>query len=213
MIPRNFVERYWKDVSNPISLKLPNGSVCKMFWLQLGDDVCLLDWKRFSRSLRCGDLLVFQYEGGSDFHVTIFDDSKLEIDYSSMIFNDEQEEAKKGDNDVIEITDESTNPSFELILTRTYAQGYLFRIPCEFSRTYMEDFEGGAFIRRVGEDRIWMIEVKYDQGLDFSTVTCGWKAFSEDNNLQIGDICKFRLTRSEPLTFTITITRARGIKS
>jgi hypothetical protein len=116
MIPRNFVERYWKNVSNPISLKLPNESVCKIFWVQLGDDVWLLDWKRFARSLRCGDLLVFRYKGGSDFHVIIFDDSKLEIDYSSMIFNDEQEanesnddeqEAKESDDDVIEITDES----------------------------------------------------------------------------------------------------------
>jgi hypothetical protein len=106
MIPRNFVERYWKNVSNPISLKLPNESVCKIFWVQLGDDVWLLDWKRFARSLRCGDLLVFRYKGGSDFHVIIFDDSKLEIDYSSMIFNDEQE-ANESEDDVIEITDES----------------------------------------------------------------------------------------------------------
>jgi hypothetical protein len=106
MIPRNFVERYWKDVSNPISLKLPNESICKIFWVQLCDDVWLLDWKRFARSLRCGDLLVFRYKGGSDFHVIIFDDSKLEIDYSSMIFNDEQE-ANESEDDVIEITDES----------------------------------------------------------------------------------------------------------
>jgi hypothetical protein len=92
MIPRNFVETYWKDVSNPISLKLPNGSDCKMCWVHQGDDIWLQNWKRFARSLRCGDLLVFQYKGGSDFHVIIFDDSKLEIDYSSMRYNDDQEE-------------------------------------------------------------------------------------------------------------------------
>jgi hypothetical protein len=80
MIPRNFVEGYWKDVSNPISLRLPNGYDCKMYWVQRGDDIWLQNWKSFSRSLRCGDLLVFQYKGGSDFHVIIFDDSKLEID-------------------------------------------------------------------------------------------------------------------------------------
>ncbi|XP_045809156.1 B3 domain-containing protein REM-like 1 isoform X2 [Trifolium pratense] len=95
MIPRNFVERYWKDVPNPISLRLPNESVCKMFWVQWGDDIYIQDWKRFARSLRCGDLLVFQYKGGSDFHVIILDESKLEIDYSSMRYNDDQEEEQR----------------------------------------------------------------------------------------------------------------------
>jgi hypothetical protein len=109
MVPRNFVERYWKDVSNPISLRLPNESVCKMYWVQFGDDIWLQDWKKFARSLRCGDLLVFQYKGGSDFHVIIFDDSKLEIDYSSVIFNDEQEAKEIDDDGNVEITNEGDN--------------------------------------------------------------------------------------------------------
>jgi hypothetical protein len=99
MVPRNFVERYWKDVSNPISLRLPNDSMCKMFWVQFGDDIWLQDWKKLARSLRCGDLLVFQYKGGSDFHVIIFDDSKLEIDYSSMRYNDDKEEEERENNE------------------------------------------------------------------------------------------------------------------
>ncbi|GAU51598.1 hypothetical protein TSUD_12650 [Trifolium subterraneum] len=101
-----------------------------------------------------------------------------------------------------------TNPSFELLLTKTSAHGYLFRIPCEFSRTYMEDYEGIAFIR-VGEDRTWKIKVKYDSVRDFSVVNSGWQPFSKKYNLQTGDVCKFVMTRSEPLSFTITITRAR----
>jgi hypothetical protein len=100
MIPRNFVEGYWKDVSNPITLKFPNGSDCKMYWVQQGDNIWLQNWKMFARSLRCGELLVFQYKGGSDFHVIIFDDSKLEIDYSSMRYNDDQDEEER------EITDQ-----------------------------------------------------------------------------------------------------------
>jgi hypothetical protein len=112
MIPRNFVEGYWKEVSNPISLILPNGSDCKMYWVQCGDDIWLQNWKRFSRSLRCGDLLVFQYKGGSDFHVIILDDSKLEIDYSSMRCNDDQNtklEEKCDDADCVEVPNDSQN--------------------------------------------------------------------------------------------------------
>jgi hypothetical protein len=109
MVPRNFVERYWKDVSNPISLRLPNDSMCKMFWVQFGDDIWLQDWKKLARSLRCGDLLVFQYKGGSDFHVIIFDDSKLEIDYSCMICNGEEEAKDNDDDGYVEITNEGDN--------------------------------------------------------------------------------------------------------
>ncbi|RHN52052.1 putative transcription factor B3-Domain family [Medicago truncatula] len=115
MIPRNFVERYWKDVSNPISLKFPNKSQCKMNWEQRGDDIWLLNWKRFARSLRCGDLLVFQYKGGSDFHVIIFDVSKLEIDYSSIGCNDNEENNKESDDDYdVEIPSDSENTKISI---------------------------------------------------------------------------------------------------
>ncbi|RHN78221.1 putative DNA-binding pseudobarrel domain-containing protein [Medicago truncatula] len=97
-------------MSNPISLKFPNGSECKMFWIQIGDAVWFLNWKRFARSLRCGDLLVFQYKGGSNFYVIILDDSKLEIDYSSMQCNNDQDsnkhhkqEEESDDDDCVEI--------------------------------------------------------------------------------------------------------------
>jgi hypothetical protein len=110
MIPRKFVERHWKDVSNPTSLRLPNGSEFKMNWVQRGDDVWLQNWKRFARSLRCGDLLVFQYKGGSDFHVIILDDSSLEIDYSCMRCNDEQEAKESDDDDdCVEIPNDHEN--------------------------------------------------------------------------------------------------------
>ncbi|RHN78133.1 putative DNA-binding pseudobarrel domain-containing protein [Medicago truncatula] len=117
MIPRNFVERYWKDVSNPISLRLPNESECKMFWVQRGDDIWLMNWKNFARSLRCGDLLVFQYNGGSDFHIIILDDSKLEIDYSSMKCNGEEnsnqvcKQEESDDDDCVEIPNDIVTPA------------------------------------------------------------------------------------------------------
>ncbi|CAJ2672678.1 unnamed protein product [Trifolium pratense] len=80
-----------------------------MFCVQFGDEIWLQDWKRFARSLRCGDLKVFQYKGGSDFHVIILDDSKLEIDYSSMICNDKQEAKESDDDGYVEITNEADN--------------------------------------------------------------------------------------------------------
>ncbi|RHN78219.1 putative transcription factor B3-Domain family [Medicago truncatula] len=131
MIPRNFAERYWNDVPNPISLKLPNGSACKMNWVQRGDGIWLQNWKRFAWSLRSGDLLVFQYKGGSDFHVIILDDSKLEIDYSSMRCNDDQANTKESDDDddddddyeCVEIPSDSENTKIPLKKKRTNSNG------------------------------------------------------------------------------------------
>ncbi|KAK2453676.1 B3 domain-containing transcription factor VRN1 [Trifolium repens] len=284
MVPRNFVERYWKDVSNPISLRLPNESVCKMFWVQFGDDIWLQDWKKFARSLRCGDLLVFQYKGGSDFHVIIFDDSKLEIDYSSVICNDEQEAKEIDDDGNVEITNEgdntkqslkkkkiksndsataattqvtnivnrkinmkatqqrvseangnrggsskkakkcsktvdankrsctdshpNENPNFTLKLSRSYVEGdqLKLRIPRWFSKEYMNELvQGNATIRGVGDEKTWNVALHFSECNRHFTMGAGWKSFSQEHNLQVGDDCKFEMTQREPLSFTITI--------
>jgi hypothetical protein len=38
-------------------------------------------------------------------------------------------------------------------------------------------------------------------------LTVGWKTFAEDNNLKVGDICKFELISSTILTFIVHIFR------
>ena len=119
MITKNFVEKYWKGVTNPISLNIPNESGCKiLFQMQWGDDICLLNQKRFVCSLICRDLLVFQYKKGSDFHVIILDNSKLEIDYSSLKYNDDhdfnkhcKQEEESDDDDCAEILNDIVTTS------------------------------------------------------------------------------------------------------
>ncbi|PNX75221.1 B3 domain-containing protein [Trifolium pratense] len=102
-------------------------------------------------------------------------------------------------------TSRGVTPSFKLKLTKTYATGYLFRIPCDFSRTYLKDFEGTVIMRKMGEDRIWRMDVRYDPEGDFSVVNSGWKPFCEQYNLQTRDVCKFEMTRSKPLSFAVAI--------
>ncbi|KEH40801.1 hypothetical protein MTR_1g035510 [Medicago truncatula] len=170
MVPRNFVDKYWKGMSNPISLKFPNGYECKMFWIQLGDDVWFLNWKRFARSLRYGDLLVFQYKGGSDFYVIILDDSKLEIDYSSMQYNDDHDSNKhckleESDDDCIEIlNDIATNSAtphgtnidktkFNMNATKQNVSGYEGRTSsCKHNTGKRKLFAGTSSSRHVLSD-------------------------------------------------------------
>jgi hypothetical protein len=82
------------------------------------------------------------------------------------------------------------------------------RIPCDFSRTYLKDFEGSARIRKLGDDRSWKIEVKYERKGDNYVVNKGWNPFTKEYNLKADDVCKFEMTHSKPPCFTITITRA-----
>ncbi|PNY15245.1 auxilin-like protein [Trifolium pratense] len=84
---------------------------------------------------------------------------------------------------------------------------FINTIPSKFARRYMQDYEGIAMIRRFGEKRIWKVNVKCDLDLGYTWVNTGWKQFCEEYNLQIGDVCKFEMTQSDPLSFTVTINR------
>jgi hypothetical protein len=73
----------------------------------------------------------------------------------------------------------------------------------------MKGFDGIASVRVVGKNRIWKLSVKYDCVTKHSVVNGGWHPFTKENNLQIGDVCKFEMIREDPLTFVVTIIRTR----
>ncbi|WJX16931.1 hypothetical protein P8452_06906 [Trifolium repens] len=100
------------------------------------------------------------------------------------------------------------NPSFTLTLPRSYVEGdkLKLRIPNWFSKEYMNELlQMNATIRSVGEDRTWCVKLFFEEHKRTFTVTTGWKSFSQEHNLQLGDVCKFEMTQREPLSFTITI--------
>lgn len=83
-IPKKFVRKYGETLSSPVILKLPSGLEWKVgltksdgrLWLHKG-------WPEFAahHSINRGHLLVFRYEGSSQFYVLILDTSTTEIDY------------------------------------------------------------------------------------------------------------------------------------
>ncbi|KAK9924144.1 hypothetical protein M0R45_032530 [Rubus argutus] len=95
-IPKMFVMKYGKDLSNSVCLKLPSGSEWEVgltrskgrVWFEKG-------WPEFSMfcSLDYGNFLLFRYEGNSHFHVCIFDTSATEIDYPITMPNIEEADA------------------------------------------------------------------------------------------------------------------------
>ncbi|KAK2399829.1 B3 domain-containing transcription factor VRN1 [Trifolium repens] len=100
------------------------------------------------------------------------------------------------------------NPSFELQLSPSYANGLCLRIPNDFSREYLKGFKGTVKIR-FGEDKAMKVKLIIDAN-GSSIITGGWKPFAEKYNLKfkVDYLCKFEMTQSNPFSFTITINPA-----
>ncbi|XP_021809455.1 B3 domain-containing protein Os03g0619600-like isoform X4 [Prunus avium] len=111
-IPKKFLRKYGDDLSNPVLLKLPNGSKWNVelrrwkgeAWFDKG-------WAEFSEfySLEHCHSLVFRYEGNSKFHICIFDKSFVEIEYPLTM-----PEMKETDADD-DSSDESDDASLEIL--------------------------------------------------------------------------------------------------
>ncbi|KAI9121840.1 hypothetical protein K1719_007230 [Acacia pycnantha] len=85
-IPNKFTGRYGSGLSNPVSLKPPDGKEWKVHLKTHDNEVWFQEgWKEFAcfYSLDEGHLILFKYEGTSQFDVHLFDMSALEIDYPS----------------------------------------------------------------------------------------------------------------------------------
>ncbi|RHN78223.1 putative transcription factor B3-Domain family [Medicago truncatula] len=89
-VPKKYVEKYWKGISNPIFLKFPNGIQQEIFWVERNGDIWFQkNWESFAKSLKYGYLLTFKFIGGSYFKVKIFGANTLEINYANIKYVDE----------------------------------------------------------------------------------------------------------------------------
>ncbi|XP_057432185.1 B3 domain-containing transcription factor VRN1-like [Lotus japonicus] len=75
---------------------------------------------------------------------------------------------------------------------------YSLRIPLHFARTHLKMKKGDIRLERL-DGRTW--KVYYS----FFKLGGGWKKFATDNNLKVGDICVFELTKREPLSLKVLI--------
>ncbi|MCH82616.1 B3 DNA-binding domain protein, partial [Trifolium medium] len=85
----------------------------------------------------------------------------------------------------ITMRDNNQNPFFDVIMTKTYADGKFLRIPGKFSREHLNNFQGIATLF-VGEEMAMEVNIRS------SIIGTGWKLFSEKNNLQVHDVCSNR---------------------
>ncbi|VVA17267.1 PREDICTED: B3 [Prunus dulcis] len=87
-IPKSFVKKYEKHLSNPVHLKLPSGSEWEVEVTTCDGEVWLdKGWPEFSKfySLEQGGSLVFKYDGNSKFQVCILDAKTNEDDENNSV--------------------------------------------------------------------------------------------------------------------------------
>ncbi|KAK7308457.1 hypothetical protein VNO77_42063 [Canavalia gladiata] len=155
MIPRSFVKQYGKELSNPVIIRLPNGDKWEVCWTKRDNDIWFQKgWEKFAQhySLSHGHFLVFRYERGFHFHVLIFKESALEIDYPISI--------TCNDDDFVE-TDENEGPTspspqpHKKMKINTWTSGGSFPEAKNWTKTEpnkrksetLEDIEGSAYER------------------------------------------------------------------
>ncbi|KAL3725917.1 hypothetical protein ACJRO7_030885 [Eucalyptus globulus] len=83
-IPKKFVRKYGSNLSDLVFLQVPSGQAWEVELVRRTDGVWLRrGWPDFVKhyAIKHGHFLVFRYEGGSAFHVVIFDKSASEIKY------------------------------------------------------------------------------------------------------------------------------------
>ncbi|KAK7339005.1 hypothetical protein VNO77_19642 [Canavalia gladiata] len=230
MIPNAFVKKYGEDLPT-IFLKAPNGTQWELnlekrdgkIWFQKGR-------KEFAEchSLAYGHLLVITYERTFHFHVHIFDKSTLEIGYpgeGKMAFNDQGNKSPNNPNlehyrseKTVITTKHVTaldrassfkpcNPSSLVVMYPSYICKHdhgAMNLPSEFCKIYFDlDKERGDIDLVVLNVRVWPIRyqkriINVEKRFE---LTSGWKSFAKDNNLQVGDVCTFKLILRTKLTF------------
>ncbi|CAJ2674173.1 unnamed protein product [Trifolium pratense] len=110
-IPKLYREKYWKGIPNPIILRLRNGFEQEISWVERNGEILFQkNWKTFSKDLNLshGCVLTFKYIGGSHFKVKVFGPKCLEINYSKINSeNEEDVEAREKAKEIIEeVSDE-----------------------------------------------------------------------------------------------------------
>ncbi|KAL5562531.1 hypothetical protein UlMin_032278 [Ulmus minor] len=114
-IPGYFVKKFRDELSNIVTINVPDGRTCHVGLKKAENKIWFYDgWQQFLErySIRIGYFLVFRYEGHSTFNVFIFNLSTAEINYQSNALNGH--EAIYGNHHRVfeEMEDEDSNEIF-----------------------------------------------------------------------------------------------------
>ncbi|XP_059279983.1 uncharacterized protein LOC132033871 isoform X2 [Lycium ferocissimum] len=184
-IPRGFLKVFNGQTPVHFVLEGPAGISWQVGVEQIeGDFFFRRGWPDFVKknNLEYGDFLTFCYAGNSKFYVRLYGkDGCLKQDQENV---------------------HAPPPaSFELVMKKSYFTK--LTIPAAFGNRFMKRGEENFATLRTGSDS-WQVRVRSGDKLDFRK---GMSKFLCDNDVRVGDICRFELIDEEKFIMVVQIRR------
>ncbi|PKI42094.1 putative B3 domain-containing protein Os04g0347400 isoform X2 [Punica granatum] len=95
-------------------------------------------------------------------------------------------------------------PWFQVEMTKSYVKNGSVAVPARFLVTNgIGKWEQLVKLRRLGSS--WLVKMHFYPDARSGYLCGGWIKFARVNGLQVGDICKFELTKRNSIVFNVTI--------
>ncbi|KAF9614101.1 hypothetical protein IFM89_015363 [Coptis chinensis] len=230
-LPKAFIIKYFDDDNVPINFILRSST--SRSWTvsvkQFDEGVFLCkEWRNFvsHHTLELGDILIFRYNGNSEFIYKIFGKDTCEKEErfaKNLDENDshcaEQEPRRKQPGvacfmQSLQLHLLQNIPSAKLICvaaSNIMRIIYLQNIPTSFARKYLKDAPKDRDVTlRTSHGGPWHARYAvrtFQKGVHHYKLIMGWKAFALDNHLKTGDDCIFELVDRNQIEFKVSIVR------
>uniref|UniRef100_A0A7N0RGJ3 TF-B3 domain-containing protein n=1 Tax=Kalanchoe fedtschenkoi TaxID=63787 RepID=A0A7N0RGJ3_KALFE len=145
-------------------------------------------WAEFAdaHELKVGYFLVIKYDGGTVFHVSVFDTSACEVEYGD---EHDEDDAVEGDGEELKM--DSGQTSYVGTLRPSYLISLHF--PACFCVANKLNVSCSEIIVKDEAGKVWPVKVKCKKGGNAVYTMGGWRSFVEGNGLQKGDRFNFRI--------------------
>ncbi|KAI3445199.1 hypothetical protein Pfo_001864 [Paulownia fortunei] len=229
-IPPEFIKKFGGDIPTIVTLRRPSGISWQVDMKRFNDHWFFQKgWPEFvqENSIEDGDFLTFCYAGNSIFCVKVYarNGCRKRVDNSSRIHgklteNLQGNEASEPENpkhngatrrnlipkSTIARKSVCRNPSFSVVMTKSYIHKGCLHIPMKFWKVYTKKDESGSRMVTLRiRNNSWLVRlVSLGVRVQFSK---GWPKFVKDNSLQNGNLCTFQLIDSNDLAFKVTVNR------
>ncbi|KAI3500532.1 hypothetical protein L1887_36354 [Cichorium endivia] len=186
---------------------------------KIDDDIYFkTGWEKFVKdnSLEFGDFLIFYYNGGSNFYVSI--SGKNNCLKETKIANNMIETQPPVPPPIQETEKDETGKLNQVSNTRNQIEDSKFSFETTIQPSYMrnkymvfrdgvKEFRSMAKIQHLG--RTWSVKVV--DGGDRVRLTNGWNLFAMENCLGLGDVCCFKVIDVTPEFYLLDVSFSREI--
>uniref|UniRef100_A0A2N9JCA9 TF-B3 domain-containing protein n=1 Tax=Fagus sylvatica TaxID=28930 RepID=A0A2N9JCA9_FAGSY len=96
------------------------------------------------------------------------------------------------------------SPYFMIVIQPSYLK--ILDIPTKFVKRYLNRTQGNVILW-VSDGRNWTVRYTCHVAAEQrkGKFKCGWRAFAQDNNLKVGDVCAFELIKGTQMSFKVVI--------